>query len=304
MLDAGRPSYLAAIAREANDDASLTIGGVCRHHHRRVPAGRNWRTPPSWSASWGAFDRGKGLTEGGEDGRRKFSLPISGFPSTPYPSYRFEFGNAKQALLAHFKVSVLSGFGLDDSPLAVRAAGAILAYLREMQPAQLAQLTELRAYSLSQFMGLDAVTRRNLELTEPLRGKARARRRRGPSAQPSAPAPTLLGVLDKTLTPMGARLLRAWISQPLLDRAEIEARLDRVAALHGDGLGRAQLRQTLNHMPDLERLTTRAASGIATPKDLLSMGAALEKWELIAPLFAPASPDLSKDGRMGVGCAT
>ena len=294
MLEAGRPSYLAAIAREPNDDPASPVGlAFCDITTGEFRAAQV-ENAAELERELGRIQPREILTEGGEDGRRK-SLPISGFPSTPYPSYRFEFGNAKQALMAHFKVSTLAGFGLDDRPLAVRAAGAILAYLREMQPAQLAQLTELRAYSLSQFMGLDAVTRRNLELTEPLRGEA-PRRRRGPSAQPSAPAPTLLGVLDKTLTPMGARLLRAWISQPLLDQTEIEARLDRVAALHADGLGRAQLRQTLNHMPDLERLTTRAASGIATPKDLLNMGAALEKWELInSPLPPGGAGDAVRD---------
>ncbi len=84
----------------------------------------------------------------------------------PYPAYRFELTNARQTLLDQFKVSTLQGFGLEDKPFALRAAGAILAYLRETQPAALQQMNDLRVYSTAHFMGLDAVTRRNLELTE------------------------------------------------------------------------------------------------------------------------------------------
>ncbi|MCS7060389.1 MAG: DNA mismatch repair protein MutS [Anaerolineae bacterium] len=177
--------------------------------------------------------------------------------TTPFAAYRFEHGNARQTLLDHFKVHTLAGFGIEDQPMALRAAGAIVAYLRETQPAALAQLTELRTYSTAGFMGLDAVTRRNLELTEGLRSRSKHG--------------SLLGVLDRTLTPMGARLLRAWVSQPLLDRAGIEARLQRIDRLYADALLRTQLREALKHMPDLERLTGRVVSGIATPKDLLTV---------------------------------
>jgi DNA mismatch repair protein MutS len=182
---------------------------------------------------------------------------------TPYPAYRFELTNARQALLDQFKVSTLQGFGLEDKPFALRAAGAILAYLRETQPAALQQLNDVRIYSTSHFMGLDAVTRRNLELTE----GSRSRNKQG----------SLLGILDKTMTPMGARLMRTWVSQPLLERTTIEERLTRVDALFSDAMLRAQLRDGLKNMPDLERLTGRAISGIAKPKDLLSLKAACEQ---------------------------
>ncbi len=187
-------------------------------------------------------------------------IPNPRLPTTPIPAYRFEHGNARQALLDHFKTLSLAGFGIEDKPLALRAAGAIIAYLREAQPAALTQLAELRTYSTAQFMGLDAVTRRNLELTEGLRTRAKQG--------------SLLGILDKTLTPMGARLLRAWLSQPLIDRAAIEDRLLRIDALYADALLRAQLRDALKNMPDLERLTSRVVTGIATPKDLLNLKAA------------------------------
>jgi len=193
------------------------------------------------------------------------ALPLNGAATarahlTHFPAYRFEHGQARQTLLDHFKVHTLAGFGIEDKPLALRSAGAIVAYLRETQPAALAQLTELRAYDTAGFMGLDAVTRRNLELTEGLR----SRNKQG----------SLLGVLDHTLTPMGARLLRAWVAQPLLDRAGIEARLRRVDRLYADALLRAQTRDALKHMPDLERLTSRVITGVAGPKDLLSLKAA------------------------------
>ncbi|MCX6017137.1 MAG: DNA mismatch repair protein MutS [Chloroflexi bacterium] len=184
-------------------------------------------------------------------------------PVTPYSAYRFEIGHARQTLLDHFKVGTLQAYGLEEAPAGLRASGAIISYLREMQPAALRQLTQLRTYSTGQFMGLDLVTRRNLELVDAMRVSGAGRK--------SGPAPTLLGVLDRTLTPMGARLLRARVAQPLLDRRSIEERLDIVEAQHSDLLYRTQLREALKGMPDLERLTTRAVSGIAEPKDLLHL---------------------------------
>jgi DNA mismatch repair protein MutS len=193
-------------------------------------------------------------------------------PIAPLPAYRFEHSHARQTLLDQFKVSTLQGFGLEEKPMALRAAGGILAYLRETQPAALKQLTEVRTYTTSQFMGLDAVTRRNLELTESMRPAGKGK-----------PA-TLLSILDRTHTPMGARLLRTWLNQPLLDRTAIEERLARVDALFADALARAQLREALKNMPDLERLSTRVVSGMATPKDLLNLKVACEQSLVIGHL--------------------
>jgi DNA mismatch repair protein MutS len=185
---------------------------------------------------------------------------------TPLPAWKFEYGNARQALLDHFSVGTLAGFGCEGQTLAVRAAGAIIQYLRETHAAAqgLAQITGLTTYSTSAFMTLDAATRRNLEITETIRGTLRA-------AQGS-----LLGVLDATRTPMGARLLRAWLSQPLLDRAKIETRLERVAAFAQDTLARESAAAALKAIPDLERQTTRVMAGNATPRDLLAIRRALE----------------------------
>jgi DNA mismatch repair protein MutS len=139
----------------------------------------------------------------------------------------------------------------------VRAVGAIIHYLRETQRGNLPQLTTLHAYSTSQFMVLDANTRRNLELTETIRGgKVKG---------------SLLGVLDKTITPMGGRLLRTWISQPLLDLGRLNARLDAVESLYEDGERRAEVFAALKPISDLERLTNRVLSGSAGPRDLLAL---------------------------------
>jgi DNA mismatch repair protein MutS len=181
---------------------------------------------------------------------------------TPLAAWKFEYGNARQALLDHFSVGTLAGFGLEGLTLAIRAAGAIIQYLRETQMQGLAQITGLTSYTTSVFMTLDAATRRNLEITETIRGKL--------------PQGSLLGVLDATRTPMGARLLRVWLSQPLLDRARIEMRLERVAALAQDTLARESAAAALKAMPDLERQTTRVVAGNATPRDLLAIRRALE----------------------------
>ncbi len=181
----------------------------------------------------------------------------------PRPEWQFEQGTAEENLRAHFGVASLEGFGLGDKPLATMAAGGILAYLTQNQPSALSSLTSLSTYSTGDFMVLDAATRQNLELTETRRtGAVRG---------------SLLGVLDETVTAMGRRLLRQWLSQPGLDRGQIEARLDQVEALHGDGIRRAELRQRMRGLPDIERVTNRAASGVATPRDLAALRSALRE---------------------------
>lgn len=192
---------------------------------------------------------------------RGITLP-NGAYATALPDHRFELGAAQSALRTHFDVRTLDGFGLADKPLAVRAAGALLTYLRETHGGNLAQLTTLRSYSTAGYMVLDANTRRNLELTETIRGG---------KVQGS-----LLDVLDRTVTPMGSRLLRQWIGQPLLDLARLNARLDAVAALHADGVRRAEVFAALKPIADLERLTNRVLSGVASPRDLVALRYSLE----------------------------
>lgn len=191
------------------------------------------------------------------------STPSPAYHFTKYESWRFELGNARQALLDHFGVASLAGYGCEGLPLAVRAAGVIVQYLRETQKAALAQLNDLRTYSTSEFMTLDASTRRNLELTQTIRT--------------GAVKGSLLGVLDATVTAMGGRLLRQWLNQPLLDVGKLEQRLDAVEALYRDTPTRTKVIALLKELSDLERLTSRVVQRIAVPRDLVGIRQSLEK---------------------------
>ncbi|MDE3091363.1 MAG: DNA mismatch repair protein MutS, partial [Chloroflexota bacterium] len=181
-------------------------------------------------------------------------------PITNYPSP--DFDSARQTLLDHFHVASLDGFGLGALPLATRAAGTLIQYLQDNQKAALAQLTALKTYSTQSFMTLDPATRRNLELVASIRG--------------GTVKGSLLGVLDETRTAMGARLLREWLTQPLLDLAALNARLDHVDAFYRDTARRESLRDLLKRISDLERLTNRVVQGIAGPRDLVAIRASLE----------------------------
>jgi DNA mismatch repair protein MutS len=180
---------------------------------------------------------------------------------TPYPSWRFEPGKCEQTLTTHFKSSSLDGFGLNGQKLGIRAAGAILQYIQDTQPDSLNLLTSLRYYSLSEFMTLDASTRRNLELEETLLGE-----RKG----------SLLGVLDQTITPMGKRLIHQWVSQPLLSVDKIEFRQSGVKYFFDHGMLRAELRSAFKPLADLERLTNRIIAGYAQPRDLVALRSTLQ----------------------------
>ena len=175
-------------------------------------------------------------------------------------AWKFEPGKCNEILLAQFKSSTLDGFGLKHNSLPVRAAGAIVQYLKETQPDALNLLTSLRSYSLNEFMTLDASTRRNLELDETLRGE-----RKG----------SLLGTLDFAITPMGKRLMHQWVSQPLLQVEKIVQRQDGVQYFVNNGMLRAELRDALKPLADLERLVNRVIAGQAQPRDLLAMRSTL-----------------------------
>lgn len=206
---------------------------------------------------------------------RGVTLP-NGAHLTPLADQRFEFSVASRIVRDHFKVQTLDGFGLGDKPLAAQAAGAILAYLRDTQKGSLPQLTTLRAYTTAGYMILDANSRRTLELTETIRG--------------GKTQGSLLNVLDRTVTPMGGRLLRQWISQPLLDIPRLNARLDAVEALFADGVRRTRVVAALKPIADLERLTNRVLTGAALPRDLLALRASLEAVPTLREALLGASP--------------
>ncbi len=182
-------------------------------------------------------------------------------PISRLPNWRFELGNARKTLLTHFGVSSLAAYGCEDKPLATRAAGAALFYLQDTQMGAVAQIQRLATYNTGRYMALDAATRRNLELVESLGGKRAA---------------SLLGVVDETVTTMGARLLRRRLTQPLLDTEELNRRLDLVQALVDNAMLRAEVREQLKALPDLERLTNRAVTARATPRDLENIAQTLD----------------------------
>jgi DNA mismatch repair protein MutS len=166
-----------------------------------------------------------------------------------------------QRLLDHFGIISLDGLGLSE--LAGRSAAGLLSYIKETRRESLAHLRPPKLYELSRQMGLDPFTQRNLEILEELRG--------------SGTHATLFSVLNRTVTGMGERLLRQWLLAPLLDRAEIERRLDVVEFFVAHGLERRALRQMVERICDLERLAGRLGAGRVTPRDLVALRQSLER---------------------------
>ncbi|MDA8188359.1 MAG: DNA mismatch repair protein MutS [Dehalococcoidales bacterium] len=213
--------------------------------------------------------------------RRPFSLidlslaTSSSTHVTPYDALRFDLEACREALQDHFGVTSLEGFGCAGLPLAIRAAGALLQYLGETQKASLAQLDRLRTYSTGSYMILDAATRYSLELTRTSRlGTTKG---------------SLLWVLDKARTPMGGRLLRKWIAQPLLDINRLDARQRAVAWFVGDTAMRAKVVDLLNKVGDLERLINRVSQGVASPRELVGLRSSLEAVPLIRQVLSQGS---------------
>ncbi len=185
----------------------------------------------------------------------------SAVPITSRHSWDFQPEQARQALFDHFRVTTLGGFGIDDEAPEVQAAGALIAYLKETQKSALGHLTRLTPYRRAGTLAIDEMTRRSLELTRTLRDG----RREG----------SLLQVIDRTCTPMGARLLSEWLTAPLTEAGPIHERHDAVGELAGDGSLRADLRQALDEAHDLERLSARVGTGRVTPRDLVALSRTL-----------------------------
>ncbi|MFN8594758.1 MAG: DNA mismatch repair protein MutS, partial [Anaerolineae bacterium] len=190
---------------------------------------------------------------------------------------------ARHALLDHFRVKTLDGFGCEQLPLAIAAAGAALTYLKSNQPhndntSPLLHLNQLWTFSLAEYMTLDVATRRNLELTSALQADGKSPR-------------SLFGVLDQTVTAMGARLLKRWVQQPLLDLVQIQARLEAVDELHGDAFLRADLRQLLDGLYDVERLVGRIGFGNANARDLIALKVTLVRLPAIKARLSQTRSD-------------
>jgi len=192
--------------------------------------------------------------------------------TTHWAEWRFELSRCQSVLLDHFGVTSLDGFGIKGLPLAVRASGAVVQYLKETQPDALNLLTSLSIYRLSEFMTLDAATRRNLELTQTIRtGKVQG---------------SLLGILDHTVTTMGKRLIRQWVGKPLLDIEKIQTRQTSVGFFFEDGILRAEFRIALKRVNDLERLINRILGGMAQPRDLIAIRTTLQLLPDIKAIFS------------------
>ena len=168
----------------------------------------------------------------------------------------------RKTLLDHFHVGSIEGLGIAEFTCGVNAAGALLSYLFETQKTDLAHISCIRPYHTEEFMVLDGSSMRNLELVETLREKEK----RG----------SLFWVLDKTRTAMGARMLRTWIEQPLLDVNAIQARLDAIEALNKNEITCAEIREYLNPVYDLERLAARISYKSANPRDLVALKGSLQ----------------------------
>ena len=222
---------------------------------------------------------------------RRGVIGVGGAAVTELEERAWREQEARRVLHEHFGVETLASFGLTDRPAALRAAGALLGYLLDTQVGQLPQLDDLVVYQTDSFMTLDAVTRRNLELLESARGEC---------------AHSLVSVLDRTETPMGARLLRRWLRQPLLEVGAIRQRQERVAALVEETLVRARLGILLAGVADLERLANRVLTGHVTPRELRQLDHSLARLPEIAeiagrrPELAPLSalPDLLPAARL------
>lgn len=183
------------------------------------------------------------------------AVPLGGAARAEREAWEFDPELAREDLTRAFRLGSLDGLGIEpDDGAALGAAGALLRYARELKPGGLPHVGRPRVLRRGDVLALDEMTRRNLELVESLRG--------------TAPGATLLEVLDRTVTPMGARLLRRWLLAPLVTPDAINARLDAVEVFVKDPRGRDQLREALDGVRDVERLAGRAALGRATPREL------------------------------------
>lgn len=256
-LDARAASYLLAVVRDGGDvglacvDVStgeficteLPLGPALQTEIDRLAPREVLHVPGQW----------EGLGVELPDGVRRAEVPDHAFAPEA----------ARRELIDLYGLSGLDGLGLGEAERPVRAAGAILHYLRASRLAALGHLRLLRPYSVGAFMVLDEATRRNLELFRTMAEN----KRHG----------SVIGLIDQAQTPMGSRRLRSWLSAPLLSAAEVKGRADAVSGLHGDAPALEQLRLALSLVADLERLTGRLMSGRAHARDLLGLARSLRQ---------------------------
>ena len=218
-----------------------------------------------------------------EDMKNRLSIAVSSLDA-------WYFGDelAKETLLSHFKVASLQALGLEDYDCGVISAGALLKYLYDTQKNSMEHILAIHPYSIGKFLILDSSTRRNLELVETLREK----QKRG----------SLLWVLDKTKTAMGARLMRSYVEQPLIEKAEIIKRQKFIETLNKQAITRDEFREYLNPIYDLERLITRISYQTANPRDLIAFRNSIEMLPPIRTLLADVDCALADEIKADFDC--
>jgi len=220
------------------------------------------------------------LTDAARNNEKLLSfMSARGITYTPYNLKDiFDASLAKEKLLRHFSLNSLEAFGFSGSELSLCAASAIVDYLKETQKVQLLHINSLKKYRVDNYMYIDSATRRNLELVQTIRERAFEG--------------SLLWILDRTKTPMGARSLRSWLLFPLCDKAAITARLDAVEELSKDQMLRADMADALENIRDIERLTGKIASASANARDLVALKESLEKLPSIKSVLSKCNSSL------------
>jgi len=262
LLEGERHNYLCAV-RAAGSTLGVAAVDVSTGAFRMIVA--DLQDAPSLIARLAPREillaRGDSAVAGAE-----MALPLDGVLLTEREPWEFDTHIGREELSRQFGVHSIEGFGLDSAhDAAVATAGAVIRYLRELQPGGVPHLMRPTVEVTGDAMPLDEMTRRNLELVESMRGGGDAR------------AGTLVGVLDRTSTPMGARLLREWLLAPLLSVERIEQRLDAVAAFVANPISRLEITGLLDGMRDIERLAGKTAAARVNPRELRHLGESLSR---------------------------
>ncbi|MBM3974529.1 MAG: DNA mismatch repair protein MutS [Planctomycetes bacterium] len=274
LLDRGRSNHLAAVAfgRDRVGLAWVELStGAFRVHEC---------APERLADELARIEPSELLLAEDQRGQPRPWLPAENTPTTFRAPYDFGAETATRLLQQFFRVATLAGFGVQDQPLAVGAAGALVAYLQETQLCALPHLRGLEVWHDGAFMRLDRTTRQSLELVQTMR---------------DAEGMTLLAIVDRTATPMGARLLRSWLLAPLADLAAIQRRQDAVAELHDDPELLRLVAGQLAAVLDLERLSSRAAFGRANARDVVGLRASLDRLPAVRDRLRECRSELLRD---------
>ncbi|MFN8577761.1 MAG: DNA mismatch repair protein MutS [Candidatus Sericytochromatia bacterium] len=199
---------------------------------------------------------------------------------TWFTEIAFNPKSAEKKLLEHFKVNSLEGFGINNSPLLIGVAGAILSYVEKTQMKALSQFNSLSTYKITDYLVIDNIAKRNLELFS--------------TSRDNLFQGSLLSILDQTKTAMGGRLLRAWLLNPLLDKNKINQRLDVVEELFNKNMLRMDLREYLGNIRDIERLSSRIAIGMANAREMVALSISINTLPLISNILEKYQSDISR----------